>query len=693
VTGVFVFVVYAAAAPVRLRFTGGISLPPDGIALGWVVSAVGHLTVFTLVYLVLAAAGALASLPTLRWPARTLHEWLLGMVAAGAVTWILLRMMLAPIGVRGPAAWVISTAMGVALAAAWSGMARHRSAASGASLSPLDAWLAPITLGRSPLACAVSLVIAPVAAHALIARLSIFDWEFMLQKLTTLGLWVAAFAFIHTLTGRKRTARRAAALVPGYRMAPVFVIGLFASEQLLLPRLPALDGGNASNAEFVLDGYAAVDPSFRITRDVLVSGPNADAADFYAYLRRHSAIGSSQLEPVDIDFVRHWSDSSARPPHVFLFIIDSLRPDYLSAYNEKVTFTPAIEAFAEDSFVFERAFSRYAGTGLSVPAIWAGSMLIHKQYVTPFAPMNALEKLLTAKGYQQFITEDHLTDALFSPSAAMTALDRNVPEMLHTFCRTLGELGEKLRAPGFDRGRPLFAMTRPLDLHIGNIASATAPAGETYPGFHAPYASRVRRIDACFGEFVDTLKALELYDDSLIVITSDHGDSLGEGQRWGHGFTAFPEVLRIPLLIRLPEGLRRSASTDTTRVSFSTDLTPTLYALVGERLPPQEGPRSVRDRLLGSPLFVDPSTDDSWRRRESYLVASSYGPVYGLIGQNGRRLYLADGVESREYAYDLEADGTAVRVGLTDAERDAHRRAIREQIAELAAWYRFVPES
>jgi arylsulfatase A-like enzyme len=373
---------------------------------------------------------------------------------------------------------------------------------------------------------------------------------------------------------------------------------------------------------------------------------------------------------------------------VFLFIIDSLRRDYVSAYNSAVSFTPALAAFADDSYVFRRAFSRYGGTGLAVPAIWAGSMLIHKQYVTPFAPTNALEKLIAAKGYRRFITEDHISSELFAPSPATTGLDHHVPEMLHTFCRTMSELAQHVER--YEGGPPLFALTRPLDLHIGNIASATTPAGESYPGFHGPYAARVKRIDACFGEFITTLKRTRLYEDSIIVFTSDHGDSLGEGGRWGHGYTAFPEVLRIPLIIRVPEGLRRQISADLTGASFSTDITPTLYALLGEP-PATRRARGIRDLLKGSPLFVDPWVDLSWRRRESYLVASSYGPVFGLLGRNGRRLYVADSVESREYAYDLGTDGTDVRVGMTDAERDADRRAIREQIGEIAAWYRFVP--
>src|SRR5262249_51625212 len=147
--------------------------------------------------------------------------------------------------------------------------------------------------------------------------------------------------------------------------------------------------------------------------------------------------------------------------------------------------------------------------------------------------------------------EDHISDALFAPSPLTTGLDHNIQEMLHTFCRTTDELVERVRSTAHD-DRPIFAMTRPLELHIGNIATATTPAGESYPGFYGPYAARVRRIDSCFGQFIDTLKTLHLYDDSIVILTADHGDSLGEGQRWGHGFTVFPEVLRIPLMVHLP---------------------------------------------------------------------------------------------------------------------------------------------
>ena len=448
------------------------------------------------------------------------------MSSSAAIALVLFRIVLAPVAIRGPAAWIVSASMALGLASAWSGIAQHRLAGlesirpytTGGDRTALDAWLTPIAWAGAWRAAAIGLVTMPVAVHLLITRMATFDWEFMLQKLATLGLWLASFAFIHALTARRASTRspRAPWVAPGV------VIATFAPTLVLVPRLPdviprvpsapwaswALGVPRVAEVpglretrvdpEFALDGYAAVDPSFRLARDMLGPGTSGDGAEFYAYLRAHATIESTEIEPVDIDFSSGLMRLNEAPPNVFLFIVDSLRRDYVSPYNAAVSFTPALERFAHDSFVFRRAFSRYAGTGLSVPSIWAGSMLIHKQYVTPFAPMNALEKLVEANRYRRLITGDHLTEELFVPSPDTIGLDRRVPEMLHTFCRTAAEIGRHLETRR--DGHPLFVMTRPLDLHIGNIASAKVPPGESYPGFHGPYAARVRQIDACFGE-------------------------------------------------------------------------------------------------------------------------------------------------------------------------------------------------
>ena len=323
------------------------------------------------------------------------------------MTATLLRVVLAPISIVGGAAWLVSVAMGLAVAAAWSGIGRQRRAGRAGTASALDAWLAPVVTGRVRTVSAVGLLAVPIAAHLVVARVATFDWEFMLQKLGALCAWLAAFAFVHAMVRERNPSRM-------QWIAPVVLLGLFAAEQLALPSVPSWTHDARLNPELVLDGYAAVDPSFRIARDFLGPSAGEGAAPFYAYLRANSTLQNVPIAPVAVDFVPAATHAVDSPPNIFLFIIDSLRPDYLSPYNSAVSFTPSVREFADDSFVFSRVFSRYGGTGLSVPSIWAGAMLIHKQYVTPFASTNALEKLVNANGYRRLVTEDHISDALFS---------------------------------------------------------------------------------------------------------------------------------------------------------------------------------------------------------------------------------------------------------------------------------------
>jgi arylsulfatase A-like enzyme len=263
-------------------------------------------------------------------------------------------------------------------------------------------------------------------------------------------------------------------------------------------------------------------------------------------------------------------------------------------------------------------------------------------------------------------------------------LDRDVPEMDHTFCGTVRELETDLHARP-SGAAPIFALTRPLDLHVSKIRGASAPEGESYPGFDGAYAARVRRIDACFGQFVDTLKQTGLYADSVIVLMADHGDSLGEEQRWGHAYTLFPEVMRIPLIVHLPPALAAQFTADVSRVSVSTDVTPTLYALLGYR-PADLGP------LFGASLLNPAHADASLPRTAATLLASSYGAVYGVLSENGQSLYIADAINEREYAYEIHDGLLGTRVGIGDTDRVRNRQLIREEIGQLAAAYHFHPE-
>jgi hypothetical protein len=194
----------------------------------------------------------------------------------------------------------------------------------------------------------------------------------------------------------------------------------------------------------------------------------------------------------------------------------------------------------------------------------------------------------------------------------------------------------------------------------------------------------VRQIDGCVGTFIQDLKARGLYDNSVIIVTADHGDAVGEGGRWGHGSPGFPEVLRIPLIMHLPPRLAARWTADVDAVSLSTDIVPTLYTLLGQEV-------TLRGPIVGMPLVYPLNTaPPRERRRGSFLLAGSYTPVYGLLQRNGDLLYVVDGMNARDYAFDLTGGPPrATSVPVTPGERAAYQRVIAEQIDDIAAFFGF----
>jgi len=281
------------------------------------------------------------------------------------------------------------------------------------------------------------------------------------------------------------------------------------------------------------------------------------------------------------------------------------------------------------------------------------------------------------------MSDDHLVVELFRQSPATTLLDVKIQEMDHTVCGTVRELEAKLDAAAGDR-RPIFAMTRPLQLHVSRLARDPATPASAYSGFAAGYAAQVAALDGCLGGFIDYLKKRDLYDQSVVILTSDHGESLGEEGRWGHAYTLHPEVVQIPLIVHLPRTAAANLTTDPSRVTLSTDIAPTLYALAGQT------PRDL-GVLYGSPLFTNAGEEARSRRRQPFLLVSSYGPVYAMLRHNGRSLYIANAIEGRDVAYEMRPDGRMERLTLTDVMRTVNRGLMRDHIGRIAAEYRFSP--
>lgn len=673
VAALVVWAVNAGTTPFRFGELGDYTTGTAALIFGAAVSLAVHVGIFTTVALALAVMLAQLRTTADAGPRQYAATGLLaGLLCLATVKGLVFEAL----SFSGLAAWVVAIGTSLALTLTWSACARRLWMSQKTGAGAFAAWLLPVPGAGSRMLAGIVLALVSFGVLTVLPGVEQFDWNFLVQNLCVLIAWLLTVALVHALltpSGSASGGRPTAVAA----LAVVAVAGVGAGGRIET----TLPGSQQFVPEFVLDGYATVDPSYRLMRQFLAVEPTG-STQFYRDIAAQSLIEHVEVKPVDVDLVTPLSPAPTPPPHIFFFVIDSLRRDYLSPYNPTVTFTPAFDAFAREDVAFTRSFTRYGGTGLSMPAIWAGSMILHKEYVLPFSPMNLLEKLLVANRYQLMWSPDHITTQIVSSSLQVDALDRGRPEMEYDFCATLEELGTRLEHGAADTG-PIFAHTRSLNLHISKLTERVGAPDPAYGGFQAPAAAAVRRMDACFGQFMRTLKQTGLYDNSIVILTSDHGDALGEARRWGHAYTLFPEIVRTPLLVHVPAALRGRFSTDPDAVVYSTDITPTLYALLGYDVAAREWP-------LGRPFFVPPGTSQAWRASTPGLLASSYGAVYGVLRDGGRSLYIADGVNRRDYAYDL-TQLRPVRVGVTEAMRRDGRAFIHESLDRLASIYHYTP--
>ena len=506
------------------------------------------------------------------------------------------------------------------------------------------------------------------------------DWNYLVQRLLIMAVWVGGFAACYAIARPRRNGMRgvASALV-----VPLVALGLFQGVGPL-SRAVLASTAQPQTLSTVLDRYTGYDVPAGLLAGWLRRGPvpSEDELTLFKYVQAYTGIPRSvKLTAPTVAFVDDVSPAAPKRPNIFIIVVDSLRRDYLGAYNSDVTFTPAIDRFAADSLVFERAFSRYGATGLSEPSIWVGGMLPHQQYVWPFAPMNSLQTLLKAQEYHGFISVDPILDKILDPTGWVTDLDLGRRAGDIELCQSLNGLSGHLSSRQ-NPNAPVFVYTQPQNIHIATIGRGgnAAVDGARYDGFHAPYASRLRQLDRCFGRFIDDLKTEGLYENSVVILTSDHGDSLGEGGRFGHAYTVFPEILRIPLIIRVPSELTAGLGVDPAGLAFSTDLSPTLHTLMG-LAPAGEGPG------FGRSLFTRRADERRDYVSADHLVASSYGPVYGLISDRGRSLYILDAVNYRDYLYDLTTESHTISLEIGTDQRRTARATIRRMIEELNDWY------
>jgi arylsulfatase A-like enzyme len=308
--------------------------------------------------------------------------------------------------------------------------------------------------------------------------------------------------------------------------------------------------------------------------------------------------------------------AAPRRPNLLIYLVDTLRADHLGVYGYRRPTSPRLDAFAGDAVLFEQAFAQSSWTKASVASIFSGvwprAHGLHNPEDAFSAALPTLPELLRTAGYDTaaiatnaYISReagfgrgfDHFVYLPHAPNRS-TNVHRKAVEWLDArrgsnradapfflYLHTI-DPHAPYAPPAIDRQR--FAPAVPLELGSvpslrAMMAGRVAVTAERRRGLLDLYDGEVAFNDRQFGRLVEELKRRGLYDDTLIVFVSDHGEGFDEHGKLGHGWDLFRETLQVPLLIKPPGGALAGRRVRTPVQHI--DLLPTLLAAAGAPAP------------------------------------------------------------------------------------------------------------
>ena len=343
---------------------------------------------------------------------------------------------------------------------------------------------------------------------------------------------------------------------------------------------------------------------------------------------------------------------AAAKPNIVLVTLDSTRADRIGFLGSKAKLTPNLDNLARQGMVFEQAYSQTPLTVVSHATILSGTYpQTHRasEFGNRLAPtLPFVPDLLRARGYRT---------AAFVGSIALDPKNGFAPG----FDRGFAEYDAGFHQP--ERGQSGAGSIERAGAQV--VARATAwlsrnPQGPFFLWVHlndpqgssaASYNAAVAAADAAVGKLVAALRASKLYDDALIVIASDHGESLGAHGEDTHGIFLYDETIHVPLLVKLPQNLN-PAKRIATRASL-VDIAPTVLEIAGVAIPSQmQGQSLLRIAKSNADQPVYSASDfpqrafgwsalESWRAGKYLYIRAPKLELYDLSTDPGATHNLA----------------------------------------------------
>jgi arylsulfatase A-like enzyme/Flp pilus assembly protein TadD len=271
---------------------------------------------------------------------------------------------------------------------------------------------------------------------------------------------------------------------------------------------------------------------------------------------------------------------------VVLISIDTLRADRLPAYGYTKVETPHLDGLRKDSWLFENAYSPCPMTFPSHVTMLTGllppehGVRNNVGYVFDGSAHQSLPSLLKARGYSTgAAVSSYVLRADTGLAGQFDSYEDSLnPRQGSPFLdyQRSGYTTEAFARDWVERhsSEPFFFF-----LHIYEPHVPYEPPEPFRSRYGATYDAEVATADDVVGRFLEDLKRLQIYDKAVVIVTSDHGEGLGDHGEDQHSILLYLEAIKVPLLLKLPSSV--GAGSTVTAPAQLSDILPTVTALLG----------------------------------------------------------------------------------------------------------------
>lgn len=354
---------------------------------------------------------------------------------------------------------------------------------------------------------------------------------------------------------------------------------------------------------------------------------------------------------VVLRFVRQRTEVAKEIRHVILISIDTCRADYLGCYGYPHGTTPNIDRFANEAVLFKNVISPVPTTLPAHSSMLTGTIPpyhgVHGNIHYKLAQQNlTLPEILKQQGFiTAAVISAFVLDAQFGLNQGFDYYNDRFVEVQHNVSGAERRGDETtdfaIKWLEENKDQKFFFFLHYYDPHAKY--EPPEPFATKYTGNQ--YAGEVAFVDHCIGQVIEKLKKLDLYDSSLIIITGDHGEMLGEHGEEDHTYFIYQSAIKVPLIFKLP-GYSKSRKIDHTAGLI--DIVPTICGLLGI-----ETPAPVQGEDL-SPYILQKQTPN----QKKYLFCESLtptrfnaNPLLGVVTDRWKYIQT-----TRPELYDLETD-------------------------------------